>query len=186
MRTLLLTALLLSSPALAVTVPVVAYGELHGEITAISVLPLAAAIAKHPAEIHIRIDSEGGDVETGFELVTIMRAARRAGTRIVCTVPNGGQAQSMAVYVLQGCSYRQMGRQSFLMFHTISTSNTSGNAWALRKEAQRLDGLNVRMSSFIAGRLKLTLKRYMAQVWDRDWYVGAEEALAIGAVDRVF
>lgn len=92
----------------------------------------------------------------------------------------------MAVYVLQGCSYRQMGRQSFLMFHTISTSNTSGNAWALRKEAQRLDGLNVRMSSFIAGRLKLTLKRYMAQVWDRDWYVGAEEALAIGAVDRVF
>lgn len=156
-----------------------------GEIDTLSVLPLIAAFEEAPATVTLVIDSPGGGVYAGLSLIRAMRAAQERGTGIVCIVKNGGMAASMAAVVLEACDLRLMGRQSSILFHTASVGGAQGNKWELERLAKEIDSLNHRMAIFIAGRLNITLAAYEAQVADRDWWLGYEEALEVGAVDGV-
>jgi ATP-dependent protease ClpP protease subunit len=159
--------------------------SLDGAIDDASVAPLVAALG-HPLEaFYLRIDSPGGSVSAGLELVTAMRAAQRRGTIIWCSVD--GWAASMAAYVLQACNVRVMTKQSAIMFHTVSVPLTrGGNRWDFERLAQQLADANKMMAIFIAGRLNITLATYEANTRDRDWWVGYEEALVVGAVDEAY
>lgn len=141
------------------------------------------ALLDAPPVVVFHIDSPGGDVFTGLEFVEMMRSAQRRGTHIRCLVD--GMAASMAAYILQACDVRLMTRQSTVMFHTVSVSGARGNQWELERLVQMMEELNRRLAIFIAGRLNISLKEYEAQVLDRDWWLGWEEALEVGAVDGV-
>jgi ATP-dependent Clp protease protease subunit len=157
---------------------------LYGPVGAETVLPLMDAIeAFQPRTVTLRIDSPGGSVGAGLALVDTMRNAQRHGTAFVCVVD--GWAASMAAYILQTCDLRLMTRQSAVMFHTVSLGHAEGNQWDFERLARRMAGVNKMLSIFIAGRLGMPLAEYEARVDDRDWWLGYEEALAVGAIDGV-
>lgn len=144
-----------------------------------------AQLDRKPAVAYLLIDSPGGSVFAGFRFIDAMREAQAAGTRIVCTVKDKGMAASMAAVILSVCDERYMGKQSALMFHTASLYETSGNQWELERTAKMIESLNARLAITIVGRMKLSMAEYMAKVRDNDWWVGWEEALAVGAIDGV-
>lgn len=156
-----------------------------GEITGTSVKPLEAVLEAAPPQVFIVIDSPGGSVQAGLELVDYMRYAQRRGTQITCLVD--GWAASMAGYVLAACDVRLMTKQSALMYHTVSVPFApGGNQWDFERLVQRMRDLNRMLAIFIVGRLEgVSIAQFEARVKDWDWWVGHEEALRIGAVDGV-
>jgi ATP-dependent protease ClpP protease subunit len=114
-----------------------------------------------------------------------MRAVQGNGTKIVCKVVDKGFAASMGSYIFEACDVRLMGKQSQLLFHTVSTPQAEGNAWELARLAKEMQSLNDRLTAFIAGRLCIPVAEYKKRIEDRDYWLGSEEALAICAADRV-
>lgn len=160
-------------------------GPIDSQGTAATAELLGRALENNYPEIIIDIDSPGGSVALGFDVINVMRAAERNGTVVVCRVEDGGIAASMAAVILEGCSIRLMGRQSQLLFHTVSMSGASGNAWDFARLAREMESYNDRMAAFVVGRLNISIEEYKKQVADRDWWLGAEQAIAIGAVDGI-
>lgn len=156
---------------------------LRGPMTDASVAPLVAVFEANPAHVTMTIDSPGGSVGAGLDLVDAMRAAQRSGTRITCVTD--GWAASMAAYTFQACDVRLMTRQSAVMFHTVSVQFASGNQYDFERLARKMAGVNKMLAVFIAGRMGMPIAEYEARVTDRDWWLGWEEALAAGAADGV-
>jgi ATP-dependent protease ClpP protease subunit len=157
-----------------------------GEVERDAVLPLVEQLViaqeAHIPFVRIRINSPGGSVGIGLGLSGVIQDVRRSGTKVICVVD--GKAASMAAYILQACSVRAMTPQSSIMFHEPSIS-ADGNQWGLLEVVQRLGEVNQRMAIFIAGRLKISLAEYKKRIRNRDWWLGKDEALAVGAVDVV-
>ena len=134
-------------------------------------------------EIWVRIDSLGGSVFGGQELIRGMEIAK---SNVVCVVD--WKAYSMAFYVLQsrGCDFRLMTKRSSLMAHEPSTES-GGNAGSLRDDADLLDALNEGFLVTAAERMNMTVAALRAKTERRTWwldYKGAEKYHAIdGWVD---
>lgn len=180
---LALCALLACAPLAQAKAPSVAYADI-GPIYTLDLIGPKIALLQRTDVVRFRLNSPGGSVEAGMNFVDAMRAAQRRGTKIECVVD--GMAASMAAYILQACDVRLMTAQSQIMFHTVSVDEVEGgNQWHFERLAQELAAWNKRLAIFIAGRLKLSIEEYEARVYDRDYWVGFEEALKIGAVDGV-
>lgn len=67
-------------------------------------------------ELHLIIDSPGGETPTGFTFISTMEAAKQAGIHLVCWVPR--QASSMAFQILTHCSERHILRYTTLLWHS--------------------------------------------------------------------
>jgi ATP-dependent protease ClpP protease subunit len=152
-----------------------------GDIDAAGVTPIIEALRAHPPTLTIFITSNGGYVSAGWGLLNEMELAQAAGTSVVCVVEKG--AFSMAAVVVQGCNVRLMRRGSALMFHTASIGSVGGNQWDLERAAREIEAVNDRIAIYVAGRLNIPQAEYEKNVADRDWWVGVEEALEVGAID---
>lgn len=158
---------------------------LAGEVLDATVAPIVEALDSTPSgrRLTLIIDSPGGAVSSGLELIEHLQNAQYRGVVIVCAVPR--YAASMAAVILETCDVRLVGKQALLLFHTSSITGASGNAWELSRLVREIKGINHRLAILVAGRLNMPLKDYEARVEDQDWLLGYEEALAVGAADGV-
>lgn len=163
--------------------PASGYAELIGPVDELSVLPAMAALEQTPAELLLVIDSPGGYVSAGLELIKSMQNAQRAGTHVTCVVEH--MAASMAAVILESCDARFADSRAAILFHTVSVSEAEGNAWDLERLAQKMRALNHRLAILITGRMFISIQEYEEIVADYDWWLSANEALAVGALDGV-
>lgn len=68
-----------------------------------------------PDEIHLVINSPGGEVTSGFRFVTVMHAAQAKGTKFICFVPS--LAASMAFHIYTQCDKRYALSGAALLWH---------------------------------------------------------------------
>lgn len=94
-------------------------GEIGGATRAI-IAKMMIAVSAKPAQIDLVIDSPGGYVTVGMEMVDLIREAQAAGTKVVCTVRGQGAA-SMAFVIFTACSSRFIEKESLLLAHDIAT-----------------------------------------------------------------
>lgn len=159
--------------------------NLSGEITAVKVEPLIAALRAipdmtvKPAAIFIEIDSEGGEVDAGFALT---KAIEASPVPVICIVD--GQAASMAFYILQSCDVRAMTPRSSLMMHQVTLIGAikASNIKTLQKQVETY---NKAMVGQCSAKMKLPANEIADKIADGDWWMGADEALMVGAVDSV-
>lgn len=157
---------------------------LETEIDEMSVLPLILDFQNARGNVVLTINSPGGGVWAGLELIESMREAQSRGVSITCLVPKNGMAASMAAAVLQSCDTRLMARRgASLLFHTVSVGEVSGNQFDFERLTRMMRSLNKRLAILCSARLKISLADYEANVADFDWWLGADESLAVGAVD---
>lgn len=99
----------------------------------------SASDSKEP--IHIVINSPGGMVLIGFQIIQAMDVARERGTKIVCTV--GVLAASMAFQLLPHCDERFAMKKSLLLFHparvVVRDPLTSEQALMIGHELAKID-----------------------------------------------
>ena len=136
-------------------------------------------LEKLPEVIVIEWDSPGGEVEAGFDL---SKAIERSPVPVVCIVD--GDAASMAFYILQSCDARFATPRSMLMIHSVSIQgNVNGPSAGQLKNL--IDVYNKALLGHIAARLKVSKEEVANRIAHGEWWMDAEEALAIGAIDGI-
>ncbi len=120
-----------------------------------------------------------------------MREAASHGSPVICRVE--GSAISMAAFILEaGCAVRRITPGSLIMFHEIYFSGfpTPPESGRIRRQdfqhwANELEDDNMKAAVICAPRLKITAAQMYQWMNDHDRYIGAPEALEMGAVDEI-
>ncbi len=152
-----------------------------GEFWGISAKEFATTIDELPddvAEIHLLINSPGGDV---FDGIAILNAIRGHEARSVAVVE--GLAASAASFIAAGCDEVVMARNSEMMIHD-AWGVCVGNAEDMRQLADDLDRLSDNIASIYAERTGGDLAVWREAMRKETWY-SAEEAVEAGLADRV-
>lgn len=137
--------------------------------------------SKEPVRVILEINTDGGDIDSGFMLA---KAIERSKARVVCVVD--GQAASMGSYILESCDRRIMTKRSLLMIHEAGAS-TGGHSWDLSDAANEMAALSRAMFEHYAHHIPGLTATQIAEkttggrcIW-LDW----KEAKKLGAVDAV-
>ena len=138
--------------------PVESLLQLNGAVTGRTVLPLVIALDRISTakerikEVHILINSPGGEVITGYILINSMELAKARGVRVNCVVAS--HAFSMAMMILPYCSKVYALPNALLLFHSIriSTSDPITDE-VLKRFKRRMD--------LLARPLEVALQRIM-------------------------
>lgn len=143
------------------------YIFLKGNISGKTMGPVIDSLSKRvlePAteenkEITIRIDSFGGSVYTGYEILGLMDHAKSLGYTFTCYVDR--KAMSMAFIIFASCDRRLSGLYSLLLFHPVRTYYMGPlTAKTAREIATDLEILTHRVDTFLMERLGLDKKTY--------------------------
>lgn len=195
MRTVLLGLLMLLSSCVTVgggggapaaeppTPPAVIRFE--GPVDAASASVLVGALdsidsmASKPPFVVIEINSPGGEVDAGF---AVAKSIERSPVPVVCVVD--GQAASMMFYILQSCTVRAATPRSELMMHGVTLIGAV-KAGTVATLAKRIEVSNKAMIAQVATRMKLSKEEIAAKIAAGDWWMDAEEALEVGAIDTI-
>lgn len=132
--------------------------------------------------ITIRINSPGGSVLDGFALLDTILRLRRNGHHI--TTHGLGMIASMATILMQAGSERVLDKNAWFMIHEVS-AGARGKASEMEDELKFINKLQDRLLDLLAERSTLT-KAQIKRRWKKtdDW-MSADDALALGFVDRV-
>lgn len=134
------------------------------------------ALPDSVTQVILRINSPGGEVFEGVSILNMLRAHKATVTAVV-----DGLAASAASVIAAGCDETVMSPGTQMMVHSPWTF-TLGNAAELRKDADRLDGIEASL-----------VEIYQAKAGDADWatllaeetWFTAAETVAVGLADRV-
>jgi len=139
---------------------------------------IAASAGKK--EIHITIDSGGGSVAAGQQIIKEMEAFPGA---VVCTVE--GMAASMAAAILGSCDYRIMTKRSMLMFHEPAMM-VHGQPAEVQQDVDFLRVLTLALNEQYTLKSKITAEEVgMKIAGGYEWWMSWKEAQEFGFVDEV-
>lgn len=140
------------------------------------------ALSRHPKQIIVELNSIGGLITEGVEMSKVIE---RSPVPVTCIVD--GEADSMAVYILESCKYRYITRRSLMMAHEpLIGEPTGGNEWHFMNYVEGLRRQNLAMATHIAGRVGMSTDDYMLKIHNREWWMSADEALANKFVDGIY
>lgn len=156
-------------------------GEINNESVRELVTQIVQANARQAVQIDMFINSPGGSVMSGIVLAQIME---ESPAPIVCTVD--GMAASMAFYVLQSCSVRQMTKRSVLMAHEpwVGSDGPLTRSGAEETAAQ-LKAITKMIVEHCAARMSISVAELLHRIDNKNWWIEWEEAVKVGAVDKV-
>lgn len=157
--------------------PIDSWGEYWG----VSAKELVTALDEMPptvTEIHLHLNSPGGEV---FEGIAIVNALRTHSARIVAIVD--GIAASAASFIACAADETVMAPNSELMIHD-AWGACVGNASDMRSMAEMLDHVSDNIASIYAHKAGTAVAAWRTAMETESWY-SADEAVAAGLADRV-
>ena len=134
------------------------------------------------SEIIVDINSPGGSIFEGLDLFGVIREASKKGQKV--TTVASGFCASMGGVLLQAGDVRQIREDSHLHLHE-ALSMAGGNSSEIADAAALLEKLTRQMVEIYARKSSLTADEIHDRIKRQDWWLTAEEALAVGFVDEV-
>lgn len=165
------------------TVELIIYGYISKyDVSAQTFSTELKALEKVYKNIHLKINSGGGDV---FEGLTIFNLIKGSTATIHAYID--GMCASIAVPLAMACKKVYMGRFSRLMTHR-ATGYTEGDASSLRTMADLMEGIESDIAQILSERTGLTkdeaLNKYILSAGD-NWF-NAEQALENKLIDGIY
>ena len=154
---------------------------IKGEITQSSINTTISEINKSEKQINLIIDSNGGNLISGYNLIREMLKK----TNINCYAIN---AQSTAFTIFQYCNNRYVMPDSTLFQHNISISFKGSfeefdDFYKTRFDSYRL--INHMVSKTISKKIKLKKEDYLKKIWN-DWTIeGGEKIIENNLADEI-
>lgn len=159
------------------------YGDI-GEYGGVSSADIARELLEAEAtckRIDVRINSNGGDVFTGIAIFNAFRNSK-ADIRIYVD----GIAASMASVIALCGRPVEMSKYARLMLHSVS-GGCWGNKSEMRECIDEMESLENTLCEMYAPRLGISTDEIREQYFDdKDHWLRAEEALALGFIDGIY
>jgi ATP-dependent protease ClpP protease subunit len=133
---------------------------------------------KKGEKLYIFIDSPGGSVIDGLELVSILKTTNK---NVVCVAR---KAISMAFSIFQACPTRIVTDYSILMQHRVS-AGAEGNPDQIRTAANLGADLEDLLNKSDSERLKLSIEEFKQKIQYEFWLIGSKKILKNNAADKV-
>lgn len=130
--------------------------------------------------VWLRINSHGGEVDAGLELIQAFDHYKKPLTCVVDV-----KAWSMGMSILEGCPRRLMTRRSTLMMHEVLVQSAGGNEHDLVNTASAVRAMTESLVQLAAGRMKIGPNEIRAHIDGRQWWLDVDEALDVGAIDGI-
>jgi ATP-dependent Clp protease protease subunit len=133
--------------------------------------------------IEILINSNGGSVEQGFSIISIIHNLEQSGYEVITT--NIGAAYSMGFLIAICGTKRKCYKYSRYMVHDIS-SGAIGKRQAMIEDIDECNALMEIINSLIIEKTNLTeeqLKYWLERKQDK--YFSPKDALELGIVDEI-
>lgn len=127
--------------------------------------------------IHLRINSPGGDV---FDARAIATAIRNHPSNIIAHID--ALAASAATTVAMACDEVRMAQGAMMMIHRAWTFS-AGNAFDLRKEADVLEKIDGIIAADYARKGNQSEERFLAMM-DAETWLALEDCLALELIDQ--
>ena len=138
------------------------------------------AIENKHNTIYIYINSPGGNVIAGLEIINYIKSLQRRDKQVICIAHN---AMSMAFVVFQYCSERYILYSSTLMQHQMSLG-VKGKLYDINSRMSYLNSLEVKINEYQAKRLHLSLDNFTKLI-QNDWWLYSEDILLHKAADKI-
>lgn len=134
-------------------------------------------------DIEIIIDSYGGYIYHGLELISKILQLRDMGYKIITTVSS--VAMSMGFMILLVGSERRSYRHARIMCHQPSSA-TWGTLQGMEEDVEETKKLWIRMKELIIKYTDITDEQ-LEDIKSRkyDWYMWSDEALELGVIDKI-
>ena len=134
------------------------------------------------APLTVTFNSPGGSVHDGLALFDFLRHLRAEGHHL--TTVALGRAASMGAVLLQAGDHRAVGANAFVMLHEVS-SGSAGKVSELEESVELSRRLQKRLLVILAERSTMTMAAIQRKWARRDWWLDAEDAVALGFADEV-
>ena len=132
-------------------------GEIEQSLAGIVCLQIEAMRLTGTEPLRIIINSRGGDVAYGAQLIAALRELIRSGIEVTAEVR--GDADSMAAIIACCCSRLEMNQLSRLMFHGVA-GLTWGDVQDHEAERQEMDRLTDELVEVVFGRVRNPSSRF--------------------------
>lgn len=133
-------------------------------------------------DIHINFNTPGGSIFDGLALYDYIKQVQEGGVRVITSCV--GMAASMGGVLLQAGDERVIGANAYMMIHEAS-SEAWGKTSDMFEQLETVRRLQERVYGILAERSTLTVAQIKRKSAKRDWYLDADEALALGFVDAI-
>ena len=140
---------------------------------------LNAIESKHEI-LYLYINSPGGSVTAGLEIVNYIKGLQQRGKQIKCIAHN---AMSMAFLIFQLCSQRLILHSSTLMQHQMSLE-AGGKLYDMNSRMTYLNSLETSLNQEQATRLDMKLEDFI-KIIQNDWWLYGEDIIKHKAADKV-
>lgn len=132
--------------------------------------------------ITLNLSSVGGSVFAGLALISTIYEIQRAKRKVNVHVQ--GVAMSMGSVIAQVADYRTIEPSAFFMLHEVSYS-MRGSTADHEEEREFSTKLQDALYRHYTARTGKPLSYYQENLYRRNWYLTAEEALQEGLVDAI-
>ena len=140
---------------------------------------LNAIETKHDT-LYLYINSPGGDVLAGFEIINYIKSLQERSKQIICISHN---AMSMAFAIFQYCTQRYILYSSSLMQHQMSLQ-AKGKLYELNNRMRYLNTIEHKINQDQANRLNMSVANF-TQLIQNDWWLYGEDILHQKAADKM-
>jgi ATP-dependent Clp protease protease subunit len=130
--------------------------------------------------IYLYINSPGGSVIAGMEIINYIKGLQSQSKQIICIAHN---AMSMAFVIFQYCSERFILYSSTLMQHQMSLG-VKGKLYDINSRMSYLNSLETNINQHQATRLNLSLDNFTRLI-QNDWWLYSEDILLNNAADKI-
>jgi ATP-dependent Clp endopeptidase proteolytic subunit ClpP len=134
------------------------------------------------APLTVIFNSPGGYVDDGLALYDYLLHLRSQG-HFITTIALG-RAASMGGILLQAGNLRVMGPNAFLLCHEVS-AGTSGKLSEMAEAIDFWSRQEGKLLKILAERSKLTVTQIKRRWRKTDWWMDADQAIALGFADAV-
>lgn len=134
------------------------------------------------ADIHILMNSMGGHVWDGFALIDYIQQLQAEGHKV--TITGIGVVASMAGIIMQAADVRVLTQRAWFHAHELS-SMVAGSVTSQEDNLKLVKAMQQQAADLLCGKSNLTPAK-LKSLWTRkEAYMGADEALKLGLIDRI-
>ncbi len=159
----------------------------YGQVNALSISSCMAELGIWSREspgspLVLIFNSPGGFVDDGIALYDYLLHLRSLGHRL--TTITLGRAASMGGILLQAGDVRVMGPNAFLLIHEVN-AGTSGKLSEMTENISFWKRQEDKLVDILAQRSTMSARQIKRRWHKTDWWLDAQEAIALGFADSI-